>query len=413
MRFGRETSAVRTTAGRASSRFPGAGWLALVVFAGSPAGLSAQATAGPDETVVLAGREYSVAVNRDRGYPAFRWTGAPEEIFHRAALTGGRGTAATSWGAGIEVRAGAPFARVGEVALTMLNPPYVSNGELWVPLEFLARTAAARPGGSVDPEPQVAASSSPAAPPAYPRRRNGPWTVTIDPGHGGHDPGTVNPRTGAREKDIVLAVSKYLRDELRDRPGIKVELTRDEDRFIKLEERPRQALSNGADLFLSIHVNAEPGRGTSARGFETYYLAPARDDRSKQVARLENSVIEMEDDGQKYTGRDNLDFILAGLDTDVNRGTSGKLGGYVQNSMRGVAVGPDRGTKPGPFWVLVGATGHIPAVLVELGFITNAEDERQLTSKKYQKQLASALAEAVETYLDYYDGAQSRLGGAR
>ena len=413
MRFGTETDAVRVAAGRPGSRLPRAGWIAVLVCAGWPAGLSAQATAAPDETVVLAGREYSVAVNRERGYPAFLWTGVPVEIFHRAALAGGRGTAATSWGDGIEVRAGAPFARVGETALPMLNPPYVSNGELWVPLELLTRTAAARPGGSVGSEPQAAASSPPAAPPAQRRHRDGPWKVTIDPGHGGHDPGTVNPRTGAREKDIVLAVSKYLRDELRDRPGIAVELTRDEDRFIKLEERPRQALSSGADLFLSIHVNAEPGGGTTARGFETYYLGRKRDDESARVARLENSVLELEGEDAGFGGDTPIDFIVSGLVRDDNRDTSGKLGGYVQNSMREVAPGPDRGTKPGPFWVLVGATGHMPAVLVELGFITNAEDERQLTNKSFQKQLATALADAVEQYFQFYDEAQYRLGGAR
>ena len=413
MRFGTETDAVRVAAGRPRSRLPRAGWIAVLVCAGWPAGLSAQATAAPDETVVLAGREYSVAVNRERGYPAFLWTGVPVEIFHRAALAGGRGTAATSWGDGIEVRAGAPFARVGETALPMLNPPYVSNGELWVPLELLTRTAAARPGGSVGSEPQAAASSPPAAPPAQRRHRDGPWKVTIDPGHGGHDPGTVNPRTGAREKDIVLAVSKYLRDELRDRPGIAVELTRDEDRFIKLEERPRQALSSGADLFLSIHVNAEPGGGTTARGFETYYLGRKRDDESARVARLENSVLELEGEDAGFGGDTPIDFIVSGLVRDDNRDTSGKLGGYVQNSMREVAPGPDRGTKPGPFWVLVGATGHMPAVLVELGFITNAEDERQLTNKSFQKQLATALADAVEQYFQFYDEAQYRLGGAR
>jgi N-acetylmuramoyl-L-alanine amidase len=81
--------------------------------------------------------------------------------------------------------------------------------------------------------------------------------------------------------------------------------------------------------------------------------------------------------------------------------------------MRGVTAGPDRGTKPGPFWVLVGATGHMPAVLVELGFITNPEDERQLTNKNFQKQLATALADAVESYFQFYDEAQFRLGGAR
>ena len=107
MPFEQETDAVKMAAGRLRSRLPGAGWLTLAVCAVWPTGLHAQAPAAPDETILLAGREYSVAVDRGRGYPAFRWTGAPEDIFHRAALAGGRGTAATSWGAGIEVRASA------------------------------------------------------------------------------------------------------------------------------------------------------------------------------------------------------------------------------------------------------------------------------------------------------------------
>ena len=412
MRFGRETDEVKTAAGRLRSRLPGAGWLAVVVLAGWPAGLSAQGSAG-NETVVLAGREYSVAVSRERGYPAFRWSGAPEEIIHATALTRGRGTAATSWGAGIEVRTGAPFARVGEVALTLLNSPYVSNGDLWVPLELLARAEASRPSGAVDLEAQVTPADSPEPPPVPTRQRHGPWKVTIDPGHGGHDPGTVNPRTGAREKDIVLAVGMYLHDELRDRPGIEVELTRDEDRFIPLKQRPKQASASGADLFMSIHVNAEPGGGTTARGFETYYLGTRRDDESARVARLENSVLELEGEEAGFGGDTPVDFIISGLVRDDNRAVSGTFGNFVQNEMRHVARGPDRGAKEGPFWVLVGATGHMPAVLVELGFITNAEDERQLTSKSYQKQLAAALAEAVERYFDFYDGAQTRMGGAR
>ncbi len=411
MRFGRETDSVRAAAGRLRSRLVRAGLLTCLVFIGWPAGLAAQASSG-DETVLLAGREYSVAVSRERGYPAFRWSGAPVEIIRETTVARGRGTAATSWGAGVVVRAGAPFARVGEVALPMLNSPYVSGGDLWVPLELLARADAARPSGVESAASALAVSPS-VPPPARKSRRTEAWKVTIDPGHGGHDPGTVNRRTGAREKDIVLSVSKYLRDELRDRSGIEVELTREDDRFIKLEDRPRQAMNNGADLFLSIHVNAEPGRGTSARGFETYYLATARDDESSRVARVENSVVELEPDQGGFTGNTMTDKIISGLFRDDNRDTSGKLGGFVQNELRLVATGPDRGTKPGPFWVLVGATGQIPAVLVELGFITNKEDERRLTDSKYQKQLASALADAIERYFEFYEGAQTRLGGAR
>ena len=96
MRFGRETDSVRPAAGRLRSRILGAGLFAALALTGWPAGLSAQAASG-DETVVLAGRGYSVAVSRERGYPAFRWSGAPVEFIHETALARGRGTAATSW----------------------------------------------------------------------------------------------------------------------------------------------------------------------------------------------------------------------------------------------------------------------------------------------------------------------------
>ncbi len=390
----------------------GTGFLTLLVLAGSPGGLTAQAPPG-NATVILSGSEVSVAVSRERGYPAFNWSRAPENIIRGPVVNRRTGTAETSWGAGIEIRDGSPFARVGGGAVPLVNSPYVSEGDLWVPLEFLSKADAARPDRPADSAPQGIATGAGAPGPVPPRQRTRPWKVMIDPGHGGHDPGTVNRKTGAREKDIVLAVSRYLREELSDRAGIEVKLTRQDDTFIKLEERPRQAMNDGADLFLSIHVNAEPGTGTSARGFESYYLAKSRDEESSRVARLENSVVELEPEQGGFTGNTMTDKILSGLFRDDNRQTSGTLGGFVQNEMRRVAVGPDRGIKPGPFWVLVGATGNIPAVLVELGFITNKEDERHLTDPKYQKQLASALADSIERYFEYYEGAQHRLGGAR
>lgn len=412
MRFGTEIDIARAPGSRIMKRYAGFGVLGLLVLAGSPGGLKAQSPPG-NETVILAGGEVSVAVSRERGYPVFNWNRAPESILRGPVVSRRAGTAQTVWGTGIEVRDGSPFARVGGTVTPMLNSPYVSGGDLWVPLELLSAADAARSTNELDSDPQgmATAARDPARTP--PPKRTRPWKVTIDPGHGGHDPGTVNRKTGAREKDIVLAVSRYLRDELRDRPGIDVSLTRQDDTFIKLEDRPRQAMNDGADLFLSIHVNAEPGRGTSARGFESYYLAPARDDESSRVARLENSVVELEAEQDGFTGNTMTDKIISGLFRDDNRRTSGTLGGFVQNEMRQVAVGPDRGIKPGPFWVLVGATGTIPAVLVELGFITNREDERHLTDPNYQKQLASALADSIERYFEYYEGARLRLGGAR
>ncbi len=411
MRFGRETDAamIRDWWGRIPWGVAGLIALALGVSPAPP--LRAQTPPG-DETIQLAGTQFSLPVSREHGFPAFRWLGAPMELVADAGVVRGAGTGSTPWGTGILVRPGAPFARVGDAVLPLVNSPYLSGHDLWVPVELLQRAESTRPpGASPRAEGSLKGASATPVPDTRPAR-TGPWRVTIDPGHGGHDPGTVNRRTGAREKDIVLAVSRFLRDELRERPDIEVHLTRDDDRFIKLEERPRQALANDADMFVSIHVNAEPGRGTSATGFETYYLAPARDERSAQVARQENGVVEMEGGTGTFVGRDDLDFILSGIDRDENRHVSGRLGGYVQNEMRQVAVGRDRGTKPGPFWVLVGATGQMPAVLVELGFITNAEDEGRLTDRDYQKALARALARAVEQYLEFHGGRLTAVSGA-
>jgi N-acetylmuramoyl-L-alanine amidase len=353
---------------------------------------------------------WNVEASHERGYPAFRWRSSPADLVRDPGLSGGRGSASLAGGDGIELRAGAPFVRVGERVLILANESYLAEGDLWVPTELLERLAslrsASRTGLIVDIPRSPATERTAGVTP-----RSGPWKITIDPGHGGHDPGTVNPRTGAREKDIVLAVSRRLAEELRRRSGFEVELTRDDDRFIPLKQRPRQARNAGSDLFISIHVNAEPGGGTSATGFETYFLAPARNDEASRVARLENSVLELEGEDPEFGNEAQIDKIKAMVFRDDNRDVSQQFGSYLQNGLRQVAVGKDRGTKPGPFWVLVGATGHMPAVLVELGFITNAKDVQNLTSGDYQERLAIALADSIEDYVESYVRAQIRLGG--
>ena len=381
---------------------------ACTLGAGMPTDLGAQLAngtgdAGPADA-------WSVESRHERGYPAFRWGSSPADLVRDPQLSGGRGSASLAGGDGIELRAGAPFARVGERLVILANESYLADGDLWVPTELLARLSslrsAARTGLIVDIPRSTAEERTSGVTP-----RSGPWKITIDPGHGGHDPGTVNPRTGAREKDIVLAVSRKLAEELRNRPGFQVELTREDDRFIPLKQRPKQARSSGSDLFISVHVNAEPNGGTSASGFETYFLAPARNDEASRVARLENSVLELEGEDPEFGNENQIDKIKAMVFRDDNRDVSQQFGSYLQNGLREVAVGKDRGTKPGPFWVLVGATGHMPAVLVELGFITNADDVRKLTEGDYQKRLAVALADSIEEYVESYVRAQIRLGG--
>jgi N-acetylmuramoyl-L-alanine amidase len=347
----------------------------------------------------------------DQRYPAFQWRAAPDELIRGPAQSAGLGMATGPGGDPIEVRAGAPFARLGNRVLTLTNSPYLSEGDLWVPNELLERLdelrRKARSGLIVEIPSREAAESSP----ARPEPRSGPWRIAIDPGHGGHDPGTVNRKTGAREKDIVLAVGRKLAEELRRRPGFEVELTREDDRFIPLKQRPKQARSNGSDLFISIHVNAEPNGGTRANGFETYFLSPARNDESSRVARLENSVLELEGETRQFDGEEPIDKIVSMIFRDDNRDVSQDFGEYLQEGLSRVAVGKDRGTKPGPFWVLVGATGHMPAVLVELGFITNATDVKKLTDETYQGQLAVALADSIEAYLERYVQSQIRRSG--
>lgn len=405
MRFGRES---RT--GRAARRLVAAAAAVGTAAAPGVAPRAAAQTAGESVAVRVAGREVVVAVARHHGFPAFAWSAAPGDVVRGATFGGGVGSGTTVAGTSLEIRPGSPFARVGTEAVPLANEAYVADGALWVPTSLFASADLAGAGAAPTPAPARPAASDAAGPrsPAGPRpvRR-----VMIDPGHGGHDPGTVNRRTGAREKDIVLAVSRLLHEELERRAGIEPMLTRGDDRFIPLKQRPKMAREAEADLFISIHVNAEP-RGSSARGFETYYLAPARNDESARVARLENSVLELEGEEAFGAGDEGIDKIVAMLTRDDNRDVSGRLGGFVQNAFRDTIEGPDRGVKPGPFWVLVGATGHMPAVLVELGFITNSEDERRLTSTKEQKRLAVAIADAIEEYFDYYDGARARLNGA-
>ncbi len=415
MRFGRES---RNGIGRPAAavrRAVGLG-LACAGLLGPGRAVTAQPANGT-EAVRLDGREYALAVGRHRGYAAVPWSAVPREIIASASVAGSRGSGATPWGAPVEVRAGSPFALAGSEVISAVNEPYLEGGELWVPVTLLERAARlGPPDDATSGTPAVSASpGNPSAPAGSGSSGSVPRPVRrvmIDPGHGGHDPGTVNRRTGAREKDIVLAVSRYLAEELERREGVKAQLTRDDDRFIPLKQRPKMARGQNADLFLSVHVNAEPGRGTTARGFETYYLAPARNDESARVARLENSVLELEGEDAIGAGDDGIDKIVAMITRDGNRDVSGRLGGFVQDALRGTTTGPDRGVKPGPFWVLVGATGHMPAVLVELGFITNSDDEKRLTSKTWQKETAKALADAVERYLDDYEGTRLRLEGA-
>jgi len=351
-------------------------------------------------------------------YPTAVWTELPPEVVSEAGYRSGFGTGMAAGGETVEIRPGSPFVRLGEQLVQLANPPFLEAGRLRVPLELLARPEFQTPSRASTTVagtsgPSGGEAGSPDLPPVVQgesARRPGPWRVVIDPGHGGHDPGTQSPRTGAKERDITLSVSKMIYDELDAIDGIEPSLTRDTDRFIILENRPRLAIQRDGDLFVSIHVDAQP-KGTSAKGFTTYYLGPARTELGRQAAIRENTVPGAEDGAGPDI--DQLEFILAGLDQGTHLQESVRFGGFIQNELRKVVDSPDRGVRSGPYWVLVRATSNMPTVLVELGFITNAAEERRLRDRQEQRTMARAIATAIHRYLDEKQDRLDALAGGR
>ncbi len=355
--------------------------------------------------IEVAGTSYTLEVGRHNGYQAVRWSQVPEILVSGSFQRGGSATG-TMAGAALELRSGSPFGRYGDSVFQLSNSAYQQGGEVWVPLELFSDwlpsvrppPSAGTPVATSATTPVSAANAVDDDRPTPGSRRPGPWRVVIDAGHGGVDPGTISPRTGAREKDITLAVGLRLARELERRGGIQPLLTRDRDVFVEVMERPSLAVDWEADLFISIHVDAQPGGRSSARGFTTYHLGQARTDDALAVARRENAVIELEE-GAAPPNLQQLEIILATVDRDAYRRESRLLAGHIQNGLRGAVDSQDRGARQGPYYVLM-TPGLLPAVLVELGYITNRRDEAQLTDESRQDRIARALADTIESFLD-------------
>jgi len=226
----------------------------------------------------------------------------------------------------------------------------------------------------------------PDAPPVRPPPPGGPEQlriVTLDPGHGGAETGAEG-QGGAIEKDVVLSLSRRLRSLLQERLGVRVILTRDGDRELSLDERAAIANSNKSDLFLSIHADASPRR--NARGSSVYFLS-----HTSTLAQPSAS------------GGGDLDFILWDMAQTSHLSQSSKLAEILQEELQAVTGTEriNRGIKQNSFRVLKGAT--MPAVLVEVGFISNVDEEKLLGSSAYQDKLAEALYRGVLRYRDLFE----------
>jgi len=228
------------------------------------------------------------------------------------------------------------------------------------------------------------------------------WTVVIDPGHGGKDPGALG--ANSKEKDINLAIAlktgEYIQKNLKN---VKVLFTRSSDIFPGLKERAEFANKNKADLFISIHANWAPTK--TIRGAETFIMGISKDEQNLEVAKKENEVILLEDDfSTKYEGFDPESpesSIIFSLMQNVFQDQSTDFASKIQVQFRERAGRIDRGVKQDAFLVLYMTS--MPSVLIETGFITNPEEEKYLTSKEGQEYLASAIFRATREYISEVD----------
>lgn len=236
-------------------------------------------------------------------------------------------------------------------------------------------------------------------------------TIVIDPGHGGHDPGCISADKKTQEKAIALDIAQRLSRKIGDSlPGVKTVLTRSSDKFVTLSGRADIANDLGADLFISIHVNAQ-AKGTSANGYSIHCLGQSSREgndlfsKNLDLIKRENSVILLEDDYKtRYQGFDPSDpqsYILFSLMQNAHLEHSLVFAEEVANAMKGGPISHNRGVSQDPFWVLWRTT--MPAVLVEVGFITNANDLRALRSPEDRDRIAESLLKAVKAFKKRYD----------
>jgi len=251
------------------------------------------------------------------------------------------------------------------------------------PLAFLFLTFTASCGFSQEPEDYSLNHS---------RNYSQIRVIVIDAGHGGEDTGAIGP-DGTMEKDITLGVAKALEKKLKERTDARIILTRQDDTYIPLKERTDIANREKADIFISVHANSAYKSGAS--GVETFFLSfEASDSDVRHLAALENNIVTV--DREETKDSDDLESILWDLAETETHHESALLSELIHNRLIDAMGGENRGVKQAPFVVLVGAT--MPAVLVEVGFISNPDEEKKLTLPPVRENIAGAIAEGVANF---------------
>lgn len=293
---------------------------------------------------------------------------------------------------------GSKYYSAGEKIKRLSAPVCMKGGTLYVPLKFAKYTIKrlfdlGKKTLTVEKalyEPKAKETKKPL------QKRYKIEKVVIDPGHGGKDPGAIG-RTGLKEKDIVLNVSRWIKEELEEN-GMDVIMTRDCDEFIPLGRRTKIANENNADLFISVHANANRARWLG--GFEVYYLSEATDDNARALASSENSVLKYEEDS--FVGHTkNLDAIVWDLMFTENREESIELAGFICQEVERRLELKGNKVRSARFYILKGA--EMPAVLVELSYLSNKWDEKNLKKSYYRQKLAEGIVAGIMGYKYEYE----------
>ena len=225
--------------------------------------------------------------------------------------------------------------------------------------------------------------------------------IAIDPGHGGTETGAKGTN-GTLEKDVTMSIARKLKSII-ESTGMRTILTRDGDQIVTLDDRTSKANNNKADLFISIHANATI-RG-KARGAETYFLsAQATDDESRNIAAVENNAIGL---AQAPAVEDDLKLILWDMAQTEFLTESSELAEMIQQELNEALSISNRGIKQAPFRVLTGAT--MPAVLIEVGFINNPDEEKLMSDSEYQMKIANAIFRSIQRFQNRNQEASTKL----
>ncbi|HPF05307.1 MAG TPA: N-acetylmuramoyl-L-alanine amidase [Spirochaetota bacterium] len=229
--------------------------------------------------------------------------------------------------------------------------------------------------------------------------------IIIDPGHGGKDPGAIG-KGGLKEKTINLQVARKVESKLKKNlAGLKIKLTRKNDRFIELAERAeianRELRKDVNGLFVSIHVNASISSRIS--GFETYFLSQnPTNEEARKTATLENNVIVLENEGKGKHKYNDLEYMEALMLTTQIQKESSILADTIQKNLdKKITEFKSRGVHKADFYVLRGAL--MPAVLIEIGFITHKKEAEQLKKNAYQEKIAEGISNGILKFIDEYN----------